>query len=176
MPLISVVIAFVPQSSAETLIALNDAGILSMKVVGESEEPEANKTEGIDYAGENYKLFVDAIGQPQLAFEDIPFPGLREGHTISPARLKFRDSDIGREARESGERRVRQLPDGNYYLTVPGMAINDHFQPLDSYNALNERIYVMAVPYIGGYNPDYSGLDFGEAASSLIAEALLKTI
>jgi len=33
---------------------------------------------------------------------------------------------------------------------------------------------MMAVPYIGGYNPDYSGLDFSEAASAKIVNALLK--
>jgi hypothetical protein len=32
----------------------------------------------------------------------------------------------------------------------------------------------MAVPYIGGYNPDYSGLDFSEAASALIIKSIVK--
>lgn len=174
MPLISVVIAFVPQSSAESLMALHDAGILSMKIVGSDEEPQPADG-GIAYAGEQYRMFVDAIGQPHLSFESIPFPGLRDGHTISPARLRFRDDEVGRTLLAAGEKRVHLLNDGHYYINVPGIAINDHFQPLDSYNALNERIYIMAVPFIGGYNPDYSGLDFGEAASYLIKDALLNT-
>jgi hypothetical protein len=33
---------------------------------------------------------------------------------------------------------------------------------------------LMAVPYIGGYNPDYSGLDFSEAASALIIKSIVK--
>lgn len=33
---------------------------------------------------------------------------------------------------------------------------------------------MMAVPYIAGYNPDYSGLDFCEAASKFIVESILK--
>lgn len=37
----------------------------------------------------------------------------------------------------------------------------------------NDRIYIMAVPYIGGYNPDYSGLDFSEAAFAAIVKTLL---
>ena len=37
----------------------------------------------------------------------------------------------------------------------------------------NERIYMMAVPFIGGFNPDYSGLDFGEAASMRIVGKLI---
>jgi hypothetical protein len=51
---------------------------------------------------------------------------------------------------------------------VPGITINDNFQVLDSYGAINSCIYIMAVPYIGGYNPDYSGLNFCEAASEKI--------
>ena len=55
--------------------------------------------------------------------------------------------------------------------------INDYFQVVDSYGAVNNRIFVMAVPYIGGVNPDYSGLDFCEAASARIIKRLaqLKT-
>ncbi|MDO7744991.1 MAG: hypothetical protein MUP99_14505, partial [Pedobacter sp.] len=57
-------------------------------------------------------------------------------------------------------------------LRVPGITINDSFQAIDDYDALNERIYIMAVPYIGGYNPDYSGLDFCEAASAAIIKSI----
>ena len=46
---------------------------------------------------------------------------------------------------------------------MPGITINDNFQVLDKYGAYSDRIYIMAAPYIGGYNPDYSGLDFCEA-------------
>ena len=34
----------------------------------------------------------------------------------------------------------------------------------------------MAVPYIGGLNPDYSGLDFCETASARIMQALADAI
>jgi hypothetical protein len=61
---------------------------------------------------------------------------------------------------------------GDYYLQVPGITINDHFQVVDAYGAFNARIYMMAVPYIGGFNPDYSGLDFSEAASNSIMQSL----
>lgn len=61
-----------------------------------------------------------------------------------------------------------------YYLRVPGIAINDYFQVVDDYSAFNERIYVMAVPFISGFNPDYSGLDFCDAASSAIVEGMME--
>ena len=61
----------------------------------------------------------------------------------------------------------------DYYLRVPGIAINDNYQVVDDFGAFNKRIYMMAVPYIGGFNPDYSGLDFCEAASNRIAKSIL---
>lgn len=184
MPLISVVIAFVPQSSAETLMALHNAGRLSMITVDEESEvlPGENGGAIYRYANEtgqiheqHYETFVDCIGQPHLAYHEIPYHGLISGKSSSPARLGFRDSGIAKQLLEKGEKRVVQGIDGNYYLTVPGMAINDHFQLLDEFNALNDRIYVMAVPLIAGYNPDYSGLDFCEAAANAIIERILNT-
>lgn len=68
---------------------------------------------------------------------------------------------------------VTQDENGDYYLKVSGITINDHFQVVDNYGAFNDRVYIMAVPYIGGYNPDYSGLDFSEASSAAIIKRLL---
>lgn len=184
MPLISVVIAFVPQSSAETLMALHDAGRLSMITVDEDSEVIPGEKGGAVYRfkdgtgqlhEEFYETFVDCIGQPHLSYDEIPYQGLISGKSASRARLGFRDSETARQLLKQGENRIIKGTDGNFYLTVPGMAINDHFQLLDEFNALNDRIYVMAVPLIGGYNPDYSGLDFCEAASKAIMERILDT-
>ena len=181
MPLISVVIAFVPQSSAETLMALHDAGRLSMITVDQDSEVIPHENGGavykyIDEQGgkheHHYQLFVDCIGQQHLAFNDIPYKSLVDNHTASHATLRFRDASTGSKLMEEGEKPIIKGVDNEYYLIVPGMAINDHFQLLDKFNALNDRIYVMAVPLIGGYNPDYSGLDFSEAASGAIIEAM----
>jgi hypothetical protein len=61
---------------------------------------------------------------------------------------------------------------GDCYLEVPGIAINDDFEVIDEFGTNNSRIFIMAVPYIGGYNSDYSGLDFCEAASARIVRQL----
>jgi hypothetical protein len=76
---------------------------------------------------------------------------------------------------EEGNKEVVREKNGSYTLKMPGIMINDNFQVVDKYGAYNERIYVMAVPYIGGINPDYSGLDFCEAASAKIIKALVPT-
>lgn len=179
-PLISIVIAYIPQGSSEELLAMHRAGALSLISVGEDSEVKAEESGGATYAyttdsGEKmsvyYNTYIDCVGQPKIEIEDFPFKGLSDGNTVVPAKLKFRSVAEAEKAIEKGRKVVKDLHD-NYYLRVSGIAINDHFQVVDEYGAYNERLYVMAVPYIGGYNPDYSGLDFSEAASAVIVKRL----
>lgn len=185
LPLISLVIAFVPQSSAEELIALHNADVLDLIGVGEHSTVDPNPDGGIVYkyrdengteCAVNYATFIDCTGQPHLDYEDFPFSTLRKNGVISPAMLKFRSAKVGNDEMENGNKLVRSDECGNYYLSVPGIAINDSFQVLDKYNAYNERVYIMAVPFIGGFNPDYSGLDFCETASLAIVKGILRSL
>jgi hypothetical protein len=180
-PLISIVIAYIPQSSSEELLALHQAGVLDLISVGDDSRVEPSTEKGAIYhytdeTGQtqavHFHTYVDCVGQPNFAFEDFPFKSLRNGKTISPAKLKFSSALAGQKAMEEGKE-VSQDQNGDFYLKVSGITINDHFQVVDAYGAFNERIYIMAVPYIGGYNPDYSGLDFSEAASSAIIKRLI---
>ncbi|MES2890777.1 MAG: FAD/NAD(P)-binding protein [Bacteroidota bacterium] len=184
MPLISIVIAMIPQSACRELLALHDAGVLDVISVDRNSTVEP-ADEGCIYTYTDeegneqqvhYRLFVNGIGQPAMSFEELPFASLREEKTVSPAYLQFRSQEAGQAARERDEKKVLKDSTGNYFLRVPGVSINDHFQVLDSYGAANPHIYMMAVPYIAGLNPDYSGLDFCETASTRIAAQLAKTI
>jgi uncharacterized NAD(P)/FAD-binding protein YdhS len=180
MPLISIVIAFVPQSSCRELLALHAAGVLSIVAVGDDAKVEPLETGGADY---HYKVddkevtmhfdtFIDCIGQPHLSFNDFPFKSLINNGTVSPARLQFKSAEKGKSEMKNNDL-VTQGKDKTYFLTVPGITINDHFQVVDKKAAVNKRIYIMAVPYIGGYNPDYSGIDFCEAASEAVLSSIL---
>jgi uncharacterized NAD(P)/FAD-binding protein YdhS len=181
MPLISIVIAFAPQSSVEELLALHDAGKLDIVPVGEDSHVDPEENGGIcyHYTDETdqsrsvfYETFVDCVGQPHLTYDAFPFKGLVENKTVSPARIRFRSAEQGRDELAQGNEKVEQGAAGEYYLKVPGITINDNFQVVDQSGAANNRVYVMAVPYIGGYNPDYSGLDFCEQASTSIVEGI----
>lgn len=184
MPLISIVIAFVPQSSVEEMLAMYEAGVLDIIAVGEDSRTEPDSRGGIVYhytdedkqlQSNHFQTFVNCVGQPHLSYQEFPYKGLKKHKTISPARLKFKDEYAGLKAMEKDKEKVEADDKGNYWLTVPGITINDHFQVIDDFGALNERIYIMAVPYIGGYNPDYSGLDFCEAASVAISARIAQT-
>jgi uncharacterized NAD(P)/FAD-binding protein YdhS len=177
LPLISIVIAYIPQSSTEELLALHEAGILDIVPVGEDSKVEAQGGGGILYHYDDkadfYNTFVDCVGQPHLSYKEFPFKSLLDSKSVSPARLKFRSSAAGQKAMAEGKD-VEIDARGAYFLHVSGITINDCFQVVDQYGAYNERIYIMAVPYIGGYNPDYSGLDFCEEASAAIIKSIVK--
>jgi len=176
MPLISIVIAFVPQSSCEQLISLHEAGVLEIVSVGNDSEVEIGLNGGIVYCykDENdkevkqaYQTFIDCVGQPHLNFDQFPFESLRIHQDISPAKLKFKDPKIAKnELKKNGK--IEDLGNGEYAMSVPGITINDDFQIVGANGKANSNIFIMAVPYIGGFNPDYSGIDFCEEASSRI--------
>lgn len=183
MPLISVVIAFVPQSSCEELFALNDAGKLDIVSVGPDSTVVPKKEGGIVYKytdeqgkahAINYKTYINCVGQPHLSYEDLPFKSLLVKKTVSQAVIRFKDNEAGAKELKEGNDLVVCNSNGDYFLKVSGITINDDFQVVNEYGIENERIYIMAVPYIGGYNPDYSGLDFCEEASKCIVEKLQK--
>lgn len=180
MPLISVVIAFVPQRSCEELIALYDAGRLEIISVDDKSKAEPHPDGGALYKyGEEletwFPAFIDCIGQPPLSIADFPFKGLVDAGVLSAARLKFRDAEKAKELKEDGNKEVEQDDKENFFLCVPGVAITDSFRVIDEEGTANSRIYMMAVPYIGGFNPDYSGLDFCEEASKRIVEDILNS-
>lgn len=181
-PLISIVIAYVPQSSVKELLALHNAGLLELVDVGKDSNVLPNKNGGATYTYTNddgkkvstyYQTFIDAIGQPHLSYSDLPFDSLLKNKTVSSARIKFREPANAEREKASGNEKIIINANG-YYLNVPGIAINDDFQVVDAFGASNERIFMMAVPFIGGYNPDYSGLDFCDTASNFIVKRIMK--
>jgi hypothetical protein len=184
MPLISIVIAMIPQSACRELLALHEAGVLAVVAVDKDSTVEpADEGCVYTYTDENghehqtrYRLFVNGVGQPPIKYEDFPFVSLREENTVSPAYLQYRSKDAGKSAMEKSDKEVIKDSAGDYFLRVPGISINDHFQVLDKFGAANPHIYVMAVPYIAGLNPDYSGLDFCETASARIAAQMAKGV
>lgn len=181
-PLISIIIAYIPQSSCEEMLALYEKGLLEIKDVGAESNVAPSSVGGADYTYTNeknilqtnhYSTYIDCTGQPHLPFEDFPFKGLIKGGTVSQAVLKFRSKEEGRKALENSGQIAEKDRYGNHYLKVPGIAISDDFQVMGLSGVLSQRVYMMAVPYMSGHNPDYSGLDFCEEASSRVVGHLL---
>ncbi|MGJ1434496.1 FAD/NAD(P)-binding protein [Sphingobacterium siyangense] len=183
MPLISIVIAFVPQSSSRELLALHDAGRLEVVNVGTDSriEPASDRGANYFYTDESgievkthYKTFVDCVGQRPLDFEEFPFKSLVDNGNVSPAYLRFRSVEQAKEQMLAGNDHMFVAPDGAIFLQVPGVKIDDSFRLVDHSGNASQRLFMMAVPYMGGYNPDYSGLDFCAATSAIIAGKIAK--
>ncbi|WP_379963084.1 FAD/NAD(P)-binding protein [Epilithonimonas sp. UC225_85] len=181
LPLISIIIASLPQSSYKEIIALYDAGIIDLIQVNKDSFVEPHSESGGIYhyqSVENekhqkhYKLFVDAIGQQPLEMNDLPFEGLRSEELVSPAYLNFKSNTTAEILSKTEKDPVIKGQNDNYYLKVHGLEINDYFQSLDKYGQTVNNLFIMAVPFIGGLNPDYSGLDFCDTAASRIVKVL----
>ncbi len=183
MPLISIVIAYVPQSSCEELLALYEAGVLDMVSVGADSKVEPDLRGGATYhytdsnqeqRAIHFNTFINCVGQPHLSYAEFPFKSMLTNQTISQACIKFSNPTQASEEMAQGNDQIKKGIDGEYYLQVSGIAINDSFQVVDKYGAFNPRIFMMATPYIGGFNPDYSGLDFCEEASLRIIARIME--
>ena len=182
--LISIVIAFIPQASARELLALHRAGVLEIISVGDQASVKAGDEEGavITYYEngkryeEQYKLFIDCIGQKHLPIHEFPLKKLVDNKHVSQAYLKFSDAEQAKKLQNDSPSLLYKSGETDYYLRVSGITINDKFQLVDEFGAANPKLYMMAVPYISGYNPDYSGLDFCSAASEVIVNSLLNKL
>jgi hypothetical protein len=179
MPLIGIVVAFVPQESCEQMIALHAAGRLEIISVDEESKVETCKDGGIIYHykdkegtdhHQRYQTYIDCTGQPQLSLKDIPFKSLLKADIFSPALIKFRSPEEAKK--KKGDKEVVQQGD-NWFLQVPGIAITDSFSPIDKNGHVNRRIYMLAPPFISGYNPDFSGLDFCATVAKIVTEDIL---
>jgi len=181
LPLISIIIASLPQSSYKEIIALYDAGIIDLIQVDKASFVEPHSESGAVYHYESadkekfqkhYQLFVDAIGQQPLEVSDLPFEGLKSNELISGAYLNFKSDVTAAGLIRNKDLPIVKGPSDNYFLNVHGLEINDHFQSLTKYGETVNNLFIMAVPFIGGLNPDYSGLDFCDTAAGRIVKVL----
>ena len=181
MPLISVIIASLPQSSYKEIIALYEAGIIDLIQVDKESTVVPHEKSGAVYhyksieneeVQQYFPLFIDAVGQQPLTYNDLPFEGLKKEKLVTSAYLSFKENIHATELLNDEKSKIYKGHNDNYYLQLPGLQINDFFQALNSYGQIIENLYIMAVPFIGGLNPDYSGLDFCDTAAERIVHSL----
>lgn len=184
MPLISIIIASLPQSSYHEIMALYHANVLESFSVDRESEVVPDEKFGAVYkivkSGKTqevkYNMFVDAIGQKPMNYGDFPFESLKDDQLISTGFLYFKDHRAAEEEVSKGNPNVKQDSTGKYYLLVTGLNIGDHFENKDIYAVANKRFYNMSVPFIGGLNPDYSGMDFCDTSAERIVDSISEFI
>jgi len=73
--------AAIPSQSIRRLLALREAGIISILELGTNYEMEVKENQTVIFAHENryeFDVFIDARGQKALKTKDLPFPTLRK--------------------------------------------------------------------------------------------------
>lgn len=181
MPLISVIIASLPQESYKEIIALYEAGVIEHIQVDKDSHVEPHADTGAIYCymdiqgkkhEQHYQLYIDGTGQQPLEFNDLPFEALKDQGLISTGYLNFKDRNEGEKYVNEKNITVKRDSNNGFYMYVKGLSINDYFQALDAFGNVTKNVFIMAVPFIGGLNPDYSGLDFCDTASRRIVKFL----
>jgi hypothetical protein len=181
LPLIGIIIANVPQPSAEQLLALYESEVLELVCVDANSSVQIEGDHRFIYHYEDsakqslavaYQTFVDCTGQQHLPMESFPFKSMFEQEAVLPACVCFKDKTQGEKQRSLDSKNVTMGADGEYYLRLKGFAINDEYQPLLANGKPSERYFIMAVPFISGFNPDYSGFDFCDQVSTIIVDKL----
>ncbi|MCO6051924.1 FAD/NAD(P)-binding protein [Mesorhizobium sp. RP14(2022)] len=142
--------ASVPHESIERLLALHEAGKLSILKLGEdydldAEGPEPGAVLMLDGKLIHYPAFVEARGQESLSADDIPFPTLlRQGV-------------------------VRKSAGGR------GIALDDSYR-LSFTRPLRREIYCLSLPFLLYRHPFAQGITSSHELGECVGAAILETI
>lgn len=177
MPFLMNVIAALPLSSATILLALYDAGCISLKegrveildvqnVAGKTiiEVTGADsKTEKLDY-----KMFVNCSGQGNLDFEDYPFVSLVEQGIIRKARAKFRKLPTDTEGSKSSKNVLFTKNDAFWY--TGGIDVDAGYRVIKKDGTPDSRIRDVSFIHTAGCRPYSYGLQACNATSLILVE------
>ncbi len=189
-PLIAIIIADMPQSSAEQLLAMHECGKLEIVSVDEASQIKIQGDNEFYYARNGldqsetkqcetkhlFTSFIDCTGQKPLPTSEFPFASMFSRKSVASAKVKFKDPQFASRLVDKGASDIVKSSDANYYLTLEGFAINDHYQFIYADDSVCANCFMMAVPFISGFNPDYSGFDFCDQVSTIIVDKLKESL
>lgn len=150
--------AAVPPLSIERLLALADAGHLSIEKLGseyEMETLESGKIAiSIDDRTIEFDFIVDARGQPALTLQELPFPTLRLQIIVNErakgaGKDKRKETDILEDIVDVGD--AFELSDGLYSLS---------------------RVYCLSIPHLLKMHPFIQGLTSCNELAMAMAQSL----
>ena len=155
------VIAAMPLSSAQILLALHDAGCLELKTghatVTSMRGGETIVTVESDDGAKadlRYKLFVDCTGQSGITLDDFPFQSLVTQGTVRAARVKF--ADRAKHGESQG---------------LDGIDIDAAYRVIGADGQANPRLFDIAFPHTTGLRPYCYGLQACNHTAGVMVEA-----
>ncbi len=176
MPFVMNIIAALPLESAETLLALRDAGILEL-VSGEASIGEkSNGTTEVIIDGDGdeerirYRMLVDCRGQKPLEVDEYPFPSLVAQRAVRPASVPFVDPAAVARVPEEKREHVIAAAAGPHYGTG-GIEIDPAYRIVGEDGVPNPRIHDIAFPHTSGVRPYSYGLQACNDTASIVVRA-----
>jgi hypothetical protein len=176
MPFLMNVIAALPLSSANILIALHEADCIAL-VVGRVKILEdrkfSNKTEievedkeGI-IKNLDYDLFVNCAGQKNIELEDYPFPSMVVNGLVRKSRAKFATIHKLPELKKSMPDKIF-TQDKDAYLFTGGIDVDAAYRIIAKNGEVNKNIYDISFTHTSGSRPYSYGLQACSATSKIL--------
>lgn len=177
LPFVMNVTAALPLPSACKLLALREAGHLTMmtgKANVADRSPGAGTTITVSNNGNKadftYRLFVDCSGQGALKLEDFPFPSLAARGAIREARAAFSDASALDALPKKAKAKVF-AEEGNFFYPIGGIEVDRGYRVIARNGRPSARIYDMAFPHVSGLRPYAYGLQACHDTARLLVEA-----
>ncbi|MCJ9669420.1 MULTISPECIES: FAD/NAD(P)-binding protein [unclassified Neorhizobium] len=169
MPLLTYLVAVLPQQSCEQILALHEADCLSvvsigndLTILGGVDDEQASLVFRHPQTGQkttlSYDFVVDCRGQQSIDLDDFPFQALVDAGVITAAKIKLEP-----EAANGGDE-----------MAIGGVSVDECFHPISSAGTSMRSIFILAAPIISGIYPYHSGLPFCSEVAKIAARALDK--
>lgn len=184
MPFLLNVVAAMPLNSADTILALHEAGKLDIipgNVTLPEEQPEAGMTTiNVDDEGKQtthqYRMFIDCSGQKPLDLEEYPFPALVKNGTVRRARAPFDDASSAEESVPEKKQEHLFKDHGHLLYHTGGIDIDGTYRVIGQDGEPNPRIYDIAFPHTPGVRPYSYGLQACSDTSAIVVAAWVEEI
>lgn len=178
LPFVMNVMAALPLPSADTLLALRDAGKIDLipgKVsIEDADGGDSTTTITVeDSSGETstirYRMFIDCSGQKPLEIDDYPFTRFAASGGVRRARARFQNPR--NPVPESKAEHVHHDEEGAYYHTG-GIDVDSAYRIISADGTVNRRIHDLSFPHISGQRPYSYGLQACSDTSEIVARAI----
>lgn len=179
------VIAALPLSSADILLALYDADCIEL-VTGKVEvmEDAVNKNRThIKVEQEDgtkipldYIMFVNCAGQKNIDLEQFPFTSLIKGGKVRKARAQFEKVKTSIELPESVNRELIFTDQDKLSLYTGGIDVDAAYRLIDEDGTPNNNIFDISFTHTSGCRPYSYGLQACSATSKILTEVWLSAI
>lgn len=185
MPFLMNVIAALPFPSAQILLALYDAGCISL-MKGFVEILDAGKIAGKtvikvtddDKPSETleYAMFINCSGQGKMEFENYPFPTLIREHKIRKSRARFKSDPDPSFITDAKKRNKIFTLRNETYLYTGGIDVGAGYRVIDSNGSPSSTIRDVSFVHTSGCRPYSYGLQACHATSVILMEQFKKDL